>query len=93
MTAEEELLRIVSLCDNWLVIALGYLRSHKAKDILYELLPGAEGEMKVDIALALWRIGRDKELVDIALNASRTEISLGSLETLTIREVENFLSF
>lgn len=73
--AEEELLRIVSLRDNWPVIALGYLRSHKAKDILYELLPGAEGEMKVDIALALWRIGRDEELVDIVLNASRTEES------------------
>ncbi len=70
--AEKELLHVVSLRDNWPVMALGYLRSHKAKDVLYELLPGAEGEMKVDIALALWRIDRDEKLVDIAINASRT---------------------
>ncbi|MFD0711796.1 HEAT repeat domain-containing protein [Paenibacillus sp. GCM10027626] len=77
--AEEELLRIVSLRDNWPVMALGYLRSHKARDVLYELLPGAEGGMKVDIALALWLIGRDENLVDIAVNASRTEASPFSL--------------
>ncbi len=68
--AEQELLKRISLNDNWPITALGYIKSIKSKDKLYILLPEAAGIMKVHIALALWRICEDETMIDIALDQS-----------------------
>jgi hypothetical protein len=69
--AEEELIKRLSIGDDWAAIGLGYMKSAKAAPALYALLPQASGSVKAQIATALWKICEDEEMLKVVLNLSQ----------------------
>ncbi len=76
--AERELLRRISLTDDWPLQGLGHLRSVAALPELRQLLVEAQdphlkepyGSMVAYVALAIWQIERDEAMCDVVLRAS-----------------------
>ncbi len=68
--AEEELIKRLSIWDDWAAIGLGHMKSAKAAPALYALLPKAFGSVKARIATALWKICGDEKMLQIVLNLS-----------------------
>lgn len=64
-TAEQELLKAVSLRDDWPIIGLGHIKSKEALPILYNLLEKSKGAMKVTIAHSIFQISADEKMKDI----------------------------
>lgn len=56
-TAEIELIKVVSLRDDWPIIGLGHIKSKNALPTLYELLDNSKGAIKVTIAHSIFQIG------------------------------------
>jgi len=73
--AEAELIKRLSIQDDWATIGLGYMKSAKAAPELYDLLPKASGSGKAEIATALWKICGDEEMLQIVLNLSHPSFS------------------
>jgi hypothetical protein len=69
--AEEELIKRLSIRDDWAAIGLGYMKSAKAAPALYALLPKASGSVKAQIATALWKICEDEKMLQVVLNLSQ----------------------
>lgn len=69
--AEEELIKRLSIRDDWPVIGLGHMKSAKAAPKLYELLPKAFGSVKAQIATALWKICGNEEMLEVVLKLSQ----------------------
>ena len=70
--AEDELIsRLSSWRDSWPIVGLGHLGSKKALPRLYALLPKAFGAIKAEIALAIWKISHDEEMLEVVLKCSR----------------------
>lgn len=65
--AEIELLKIVSLRDNWPIVGLGYIKSKDAIPSLYDLLDKSKSTMKVTIAHSIFQICQDTKMIDIVL--------------------------
>ena len=66
--AEEELISKAGLNDNWPVIGLGHIRSHKALPALYRLLGEAEGSQRIVIAHSIFQINKDKKMCNAVLD-------------------------
>lgn len=73
--AEAELIKRLSIQDDWAAIGLGYMKSAKAAPVLYDLLPKASGSVKAEIATALWKICGDEEMLQVVLNLSQPSSS------------------
>lgn len=66
-TAELELIKIVSLRDDWPIVGLGYIKSKDALPTLYSLLDKSEGAIKVVIAYSIFQICQDSKMIEIVL--------------------------
>jgi hypothetical protein len=66
-TAEIELIKVVSLRDNWPIIGLGHIKSKDALQTLYDLLDKSKGSMKVTIAHSIFQICLDSKMIQIVL--------------------------
>jgi hypothetical protein len=65
--AEIELIKVVSLKDNWPIVGLGHIKSKDALPTLYDLLDKSKGSMKVTIAHSIFQICQDNKMIEIAL--------------------------
>jgi hypothetical protein len=65
--AEVELIKIVSLKDNWPIAGLGHIKSKDALPRLYDLLDKSKGSMKVTIAHSIFQICQDTKMIEIVL--------------------------
>lgn len=65
--AEIELIKIVSLRDNWPIVGLGHIKSKDALPTLYDLLDKSKGSMKVTLAHSIFQICQDLKMVEIVL--------------------------
>ena len=65
--AEIELIKVVSLKDNWPIVGLGHIKSKDALPILYDLLDKSKSSMKVTIAHSIFQICQDSKMIDIVL--------------------------
>ncbi len=65
--AEIELIKVVSLKDNWPIVGLGYIKSNSALPTLYDLLDKSKGAMKVTIAHSIFKICEDTNMIEIVL--------------------------
>ena len=65
--AEIELIKVVSLKDNWPIVGLGHIKSKDALPILYDLLDKSKGSMKVNIAHSIFQICQDTKMIEIVL--------------------------
>ncbi len=65
--AETELIKVVSLKDDWPIIGLGHIKSKDALPILYDLLKKSKRSMKVTIAHSIFQICQDRKMIDIVL--------------------------
>ena len=66
-TAELELIKVVSLRDDWPIVGLGHIKSKDALSTLYELLDKSKGAMKVTIAHSIFQICQDTKMIEIVL--------------------------
>jgi hypothetical protein len=66
-TAEHELIKAVSLRDDWPIIGLGHIKSKESLPILYNLLNKSKGAMKVIIAHSIFQISQDEKMKDLVL--------------------------
>lgn len=73
---ETELIMMLQKKPDMLIVeTLGYMKSEKSLPVLYELLKkSTEGMSKLILASSVYRINKDKELVEIAI-ASFKEIA------------------
>lgn len=67
--AEVELIKVLSLKDNWPIVGLGHIKSKNALLKLYDLLDKSKGSMKVTIAHSIFQICQDTKMVEIVLIA------------------------
>ena len=67
--AEIELIKVVSLKDNWPIVGLGHIKSKDALPILYDLLDKSKSSMKVTIAHSIFQICQDSKMIDIVLES------------------------
>ncbi len=65
--AEIELIKVVSLKDNWPIVGLGHIKSKDALPTLYDLLDKSKGSMKVTIAHSIFQICQDNKMTEIVL--------------------------
>ena len=65
--AEAELIKAVSLRDDWPIVGLGHIKSKDAVPTLYELLGKSKGAMKVTIAHSIFQITEDAKMIEIVL--------------------------
>jgi len=65
--AENELLKLASLHDNWPIVGLGHIKSKSALPTLYVLLDKSNGSMKVTIAHSIFQICQDRKMIEIVL--------------------------
>ena len=65
--AEIELIKVVSLKDNWPIVGLGHIKSKDALPTLYDLLAKSKGSMKVTIAHSIFQICQDNKMTEIVL--------------------------
>ncbi len=65
--AEEELIKSARTGDSWPIIGLGHIKSEKSLEILYKLLSKSKTGIKVIIACSIYKICRDPEMIEIAL--------------------------
>jgi hypothetical protein len=65
--AEIELIKVVSLKDDWPIVGLGYIKSKDSLPKLYELLAKSNGPMKVTIAHSIFQICQDNKMIEIVL--------------------------
>ncbi|WP_133159415.1 hypothetical protein [Solitalea longa] len=65
--AEIELIKVLSLRDNWPIVGLGYIKSKDALPALYNLLEKSKGAMKVTIAYSIFQICQDPKMIEIVL--------------------------
>ncbi|MCO4293805.1 hypothetical protein NF867_13115 [Solitalea sp. MAHUQ-68] len=63
--AEIELIKALSLRDNWPIVGLGYIKSKDALPTLYNLLEKSKGAMKVTIAYSIFQICQDPKMIEI----------------------------
>lgn len=66
-TAEIELIKVVSLKDNWPIVGLGHIKSKDALPTLYDLLDKSKGSMKVTIAHSIFQICQDTKMTETVL--------------------------
>ena len=65
--AEIELIKVVSLRDNWPIVGLGHIKSKDALPTLYDLLDKSNGSMKVTIAHSIFQICQDTKMIEIVM--------------------------
>jgi hypothetical protein len=65
--AEIELIKVVSLKDNWPIDGLGHIKSKDALPRLYDLLDKSKNSMKVTIAHSIFQICQDTKMIEIVL--------------------------
>lgn len=65
--AEIELVKVVSLKNNWPIVGLGHIKSKDALPTLYDLLDKSSGSMKVTIAHSIFQICQDNKMIEIVL--------------------------
>jgi hypothetical protein len=65
--AENDLINVVSLQDNWPIVGLGHIKSKNSLPALYKLLEGSKGVMKVTIAHSIFQIAQDENMINIVL--------------------------
>lgn len=65
--AEVELIKVISLKDDWPTIGLGHIKSKNALPTLYDLLDKSKGSMKVTIAHSISQISQNTKMIDIVL--------------------------
>jgi hypothetical protein len=65
--AEIELIKVVSLKDDWPIVGLGHIKSKDALPKLYDLLAKSKGPMKVTIAHSIFQICQDNKMIEIVL--------------------------
>jgi len=66
-TAETELIRVLSLKDNWPIVGLGHIKSKDALPSLYSLLEKSKGAMTVTIAHSIFQISEDTKMIEVVL--------------------------
>jgi len=66
-TAEIELIKVVSLQDNWPIIGLGHIKSKDALTKLYELLNVSKKAMRVTIAHSIFQICLDTRMIEVVI--------------------------
>lgn len=72
--AEKELIERLNLGgDSWPIAGLGYLKSEKALNSLYDLLSNSEGIIRAEIATAIWNISGDEEMLKVVIQCSMFE--------------------
>lgn len=65
--AEIELIKVVSLKDDWPIVGLGHIKSKDAQQTLYDLLDKSKGSMKVTIAHSIFQICQDTKMIETVL--------------------------
>jgi hypothetical protein len=65
--AEQQMLKVLSLSDDWPIIGLGHIKSKEALPSLYNLLKESKRAMKVIIAHSIFQIAQDERMKDIVL--------------------------
>jgi len=65
--AELELIKVLSLDDDWPIIGLGHIKSKDALPLLFKLLEKSKRTMKVKIALSIFQISQDEKMKDIVI--------------------------
>jgi len=65
--AEVELIKVLSLKDDWPIVGLGHIKSKDALPTLYDLLAKSKSSMKVTIAHSIFQICQDTKLIEIVL--------------------------
>lgn len=65
--AEIELIKVVSLKDDWPIVGLGHIKSKDARQPLYDLLEKSKGSMKVTIAHSIFQICQDTKMIETVL--------------------------
>ena len=65
--AEQQMLKVLSLRDDWPIIGLGHIKSKEALPSLYNLLEESKRAMKVIIAHSIFQIAQDERMKDIVL--------------------------
>lgn len=65
--AEQELIKVLSLYNDWSIIGLGHIKSKEALPLLYNLLKNSRGTIKVIIAHSIFQISQDEGMKDIVL--------------------------
>lgn len=65
--AEAELLKVVSLRDDFPIVGLGHIKSKAALPILYDLLDKSSQATKVKIANSIFQICQDDKMIDVVL--------------------------
>ncbi len=68
MRAETELIKAVSLRDDWPIVGLGHIKSKDALPTLIKLLADSKGVMRVKIAHSIFQISQDDKMKDIVLD-------------------------
>lgn len=66
-TAEAELIRVLSLKDDWPIEGLGHIKSKDALPTLYNLLEKSKGAMTVTIAHSIFQICEDTKMIEVVL--------------------------
>lgn len=71
LKVETELINMLQKKPDMLIVeTLGYMKSEKSLPVLYELLKKADdGMAKLILASSIYRINKDKELVEIAISS------------------------
>lgn len=92
--AEEALIRLLSLGDDWPARGLCHLRSRKALPSLQKLLPKTVGTVRAVTALAIWQISREPVICDELVRLSHEEYTDDgeSTQTFTMIDVVHCLA-
>jgi hypothetical protein len=66
--AENEMIDVLNIKDDWPIKGLGYIRSKGALSKLYRLLVKSKKGIKVIVAHSIFQISRDRKMIEITLS-------------------------